>query len=1007
MKYLILFILVLPMAAKAQFNNWQKEQTDKFVQAKNFYQAERISLAFPLFYELQQRLTASDKTSNATRTQEINYYTLACRLMLNDKTAEKEASDFIRLEQNNARTQMLSYQLAEFYFRNSDFENAIKYYESTTEVNLSNKEIASLQFHAGYIYFTNKDYEKAKPYLDAIRLNEKDENYYHANYYYGFMALQENRYTDATESFNLVEKDAYYGQVVPFYLTQIYYLTGQKDKAIAYGKERLKYVQPYYDAEMKQLVGHALFEKRNFIEALPYLEQFMSQAEKVRREDVYELSYCYYSVKNYDKAIDGFKQLSGKQDSLSQNAMYLLGDAYLQTNQKEGARQAFLFCSQNDNNSKQREISSFNYAKLSYELGYQDAALTNLRNYIDDYPKGLYQNEGKELMVQLLARSNDYKDAIEMLQKIENPSAETQKYFARILFGRSQELISDGMLTEADDLLGKALTATGNTAIAPLAKFWKGEIALRNRNYDDAIKWTEEYLKQSTTFYKEANSQNAKYNLGQANLNKQLYTIALNNFDAVATTISSKSNPTEQDAFLRGADCMFMLKSYPKALTRYDAYVNNNSANADYAYYQKAIITGISNGNEKINLLKQFTNKYPGSSLKNETTLEIANAYIAQEKFNDAIPFLKNLIGNAEALSFEPQAMLKLGIIYANQNSNTEALSQFTNLVDKYPFSTEAEEGSNYVKEIALEEGVTDSYETYMTKTGKPINVSTADSLAWQTVLTKYGNKAGDALPQLLSYVNKYPNGAYILDANYFTAVTYEEKKDLKTAAPYYEYVAQKAPNKYAERAISVLARYYYFDEKDYTKAKNYFIQLDEITTNATFKTEALRGLLRCNYQLQAWADAVPVAEKLLAQKGTSADDKVLCQMVIGKAAYTTNDYIKANTAFKQVLVLNKAAFAAEARYYIAEAAFKQAKYKDAEKLGLEVINKSGSYAYWITKAYILLADIYTLDKDFFNAKATLESVVANALDEGLKQEAKTKLDALIILEKAEGKIGE
>jgi TolA-binding protein len=69
----------------------------------------------------------------------------------------------------------------------------------------------------------------------------------------------------------------------------------------------------------------------------------VARSKKVRREDLYELSYCYYQAKSFAKAIDGFKQLSGKDDSLSQHAMYLLGDAYLKTGQKSNARNAFLF----------------------------------------------------------------------------------------------------------------------------------------------------------------------------------------------------------------------------------------------------------------------------------------------------------------------------------------------------------------------------------------------------------------------------------------------------------------------------------------------------------------------------------------------------------------------------------------------------------------------------------------------------------------------------------------
>ncbi len=56
-----------------------------------------------------------------------------------------------------------------------------------------------------------------------------------------------------------------------------------------------------------------------------------------------------------------------------------------------------------------------------------------------------------------------------------------------------------------------------------------------------------------------------------------------------------------------------------------------------------------------------------------------------------------------------------------------------------------------------------------------------------------------------------------------------------------------------------------------------------------------------------------------------------------------------------------------------------QNKLAEAEKAGFDVINKAGSYDYWITKAYILLGDIYFKQQDYFNAEATLKSVVENA----------------------------
>ncbi|MFX5522733.1 hypothetical protein ABTD78_25995, partial [Acinetobacter baumannii] len=74
-----------------------------------------------------------------------------------------------------------------------------------------------------------------------------------------------------------------------------------------------------------------------------------------------------------------------------------------------------------------------------------------------------------------------------------------------------------------------------------------------------------------------------------------------------------------------------------------------------------------------------------------------------------------------------------------------------------------------------------------------------------------------------------------------------------------------------------------------------------------------------------------------------------------------------------------------------------QHKLADAEKSCFETIKKFGSYDSWVTKSYILIGDIYTEQKDFFNAEATLKSVVDNATDPVLKKEAADKLEAVIV----------
>jgi hypothetical protein len=110
---------------------------------------------------------------------------------------------------------------------------------------------------------------------------------------------------------------------------------------------------------------------------------------------------------------------------------------------------------------------------------------------------------------------------------------------------------------------------------------------------------------------------------------------------------------------------------------------------------------------------------------------------------------------------------------------------------------------------------------------------------------------------------------------------------------------------------------------------------------------------------------------------------------------------------FRTAASLSKSAYGAEARYEIADCLYQQNQLKDAEKASFEVINKAGSYEVWVTKAYLLLGDIYFKEKDYFNAKATFQSIAENAKVEDLRRQAQQKLDQVIEEEKKSSKVGE
>lgn len=982
--------------SQAQYTKAYDDPDAAFKTAKEFYQKNQYSLAYPVFKDLYN---AGFSKSNfpVSIQSEAKYYYITCGLRLNDATAEPLAINFIDLEHHSPRIEMLSYELGEYYFRQQNYGDAINYYSKAGIENLTNDEIAQLKFHKGYAHFAQQQFAEAKPYFDAVRQMPKNENYTDANYYYGFICFSEKKYSEALTAFKIAETNPDYQNIVPFYIAEINYFNGDHEAALATAEKAIKKGGQYYDLQLKQLAGHLYFDKKEYAKAEPYLAEYVKKTDKVRREDLYELSYCYYAAGNWNKSIDGFKQLGGKEDSLAQNSMYLLATAYLKTDQKANARNAFLMCESNNSNALQKEVSTFNYAKLSYELGFLDISLKEIQNFLAAYPNSIYLQEAKEVGVSVLAKTSNYKDALTLFESIQDKSDNLKKIYPNILYGRSVELINDQKIDQADELLNKIIQAPYNTSLLQYVYFWKGEIAYRNGDLNNAVNYFANYLNDPRV-NGEVNVVNAKYSMGYSLLKKENYTTAQSYFQQVAKTVTSSSAPIEVDAYIRVADCYFMNKNYKQALAIYENVIAWNLKDADYALYQKAVIAGAANkGVEKINLMQNLQRQYPNSTLIADANLEIANTFLADEKYNDAAVPLQNILKDKSATAIWPQAYLKLGVVNFNLNKNEDALNNFTQLVAKYPNSQESDEAIEYIRNIFVSNQKPSDFISFMKQNGKPVTYSEEDSLTFKAAQLRYDEKDfTNAAKGYNDYLAKFSDGKYAVEANYFSAEINVANKNNIAALPFYNAVAAKAPNKFAERSTLQSARIYYFDQKDFATAEKYYAQLKTVATQQENKLEAMRGLLRCQYRWQRWKDALLNAQELLEEKGIATDDKMMANMVIAKNFQLESKTDQAIDAYKQVIILGKSAYSAEAQYNIAEMLLQQDKFSEAEKAGFEVIKKYGSYDTWVTKSYLLLGDVYFKQKDYFNAEATFKSVAENATNNDLKEEAQHRLEEVL-----------
>jgi tetratricopeptide (TPR) repeat protein len=227
---LLLLAVIFTLCTHAQPTQAIIDPEKQYKEAKELFVKEQYALAYPLLRNLKAEYPDNGISNHTYINDDINYYVTVCALKLEQEVAANDAKQYINLVANEPRRQMMSFHLAQYYFKKSDFSNAIDAYERAGIDNLSNTEIADAKFEKAYCYFNLKQFNEAKPLFDEVHQMTDSKYYIPANYYYGFICYYDRQYNEALKAFKLIEMQADYAGVVPYYIAEIFYFQGKKRK---------------------------------------------------------------------------------------------------------------------------------------------------------------------------------------------------------------------------------------------------------------------------------------------------------------------------------------------------------------------------------------------------------------------------------------------------------------------------------------------------------------------------------------------------------------------------------------------------------------------------------------------------------------------------------------------------------------------------------------------------------------------------------------------------------
>ena len=119
---------------------------------------------------------------------------------------------------------------------------------------------------------------------------------------------------------------------------------------------------------LAKTLSEAFFALNRAKEARTFFDDYLQETPSLTLTDRYYSGILFFKLEEYERAAEQLAIVGERTDSLGQNALYHLGEAYIKLKNKISALDAFKKASVLPFDPALKEDAFFNYAKLSFDL---------------------------------------------------------------------------------------------------------------------------------------------------------------------------------------------------------------------------------------------------------------------------------------------------------------------------------------------------------------------------------------------------------------------------------------------------------------------------------------------------------------------------------------------------------------------------------------------------------------------------------------------------------------
>ncbi|SFT85702.1 Tetratricopeptide repeat-containing protein [Lishizhenia tianjinensis] len=985
MRYRILFLLALVVGLN--FSMWA-QQTEAyrsdyalFYSAEELFEKQQYSAARKSFHDFI--LSFSDH-SNDPFYIKARYYEGLSALELFNNDAVDLLIQFNTDYPESIYKNNIYFKLGNYFYQKKKYPESIEWYEKTKVNDIAEDDKDAYYFKLGYACFQEGKFEQSRNAFYEIK--DGVTQYAHpALYYYSHIAYQKEQYQVALEGFEKLKEDESFAALVPYYITQIYYLQGKYDKVTELAPE-IGSNENYKDkGDLNHLIGDAYYKVEQYDEAIPYLEKYNESAQTTREDD-YQLAYAYYRAGNYSKASKKFERVARTDDELGQTAMYHAGECYLKLENLDFARTAFFKASELDFNETIQEDALYNSAILSYKLDYNpySQAIVAFETYLNKYPNSKRKNDVYQYLVNVYSNTKNYQAALTSLENLPSLNIKLKSAYQIIAFNRGLELLEQRAYPEAIATFKKVGNYPINADILGESVYWTGEAYYLQGKNQQAILEYRNFLSIPGNYTSNL-KQDAYYNIGYAYFNEQDYDQALVAFRTY-TGLGNIANKNKlADAYARIGDATYYIggrENYKLAVQNYEASIQLGQGAEDKSrFYQAKAYSWLNDRENAVKSLLDIVNNYKNSVYTVRAVYDISIAYYRSKNYKDAVRYAEQLARDYPSNLLVKDALLLIGDIKFKQEEYSASESYFKRVLNEYSARDTSVCKPATKGLVAIYEQLSQIEKIRNLRIEYPcaeISDDAEEEIYYKNGVIAYNeSRYEDAIPGLSGYIQNFPQGKYAVEIRNYLADSYYSIDSMRLAMEVYDDIINDSYSSYTELAL-IRASKYYYNSKDYESALPYYVKLENIASTPEVIYNTRIGLMRTNYLLENYENAIVAGLKVMQDKQVSDDIEKQAYYIVGLSSFQVEEYDEALVYLKWLSKNAGDARGSEAQYTIAKIYFLQGEYEKSTAEHKALLKRKPAYDYWIAKSLLLHANVLMATDELFQAKSTVDVILQN-----------------------------